>query len=75
MNAASAQPTEGSLSSPAMLRSRPMNGRELGQPVPLLKVLPAYLGTSSIDEAIRTDRGRRVLWLEILLTDQLDLTP
>ena len=40
-----------------------------------LKLLPAYLGTSSIDEALRTARGRRVLWLEILLNDQLDVSP
>lgn len=59
----------------AMIHSRPMDGLEPGQPVPPLKVLPAYLGTCSIEEAIRTDRGRRVLWLEILLNDQLDLTP
>ncbi len=39
------------------------------------KLLPAYLGTTSIAEAGRTARGRRVLWLEILLNDQLDLTP
>jgi hypothetical protein len=42
---------------------------------PPLKLLPAYLGTSSIEEAIRTARGRRVLWLEILVNDRLDLTP
>jgi hypothetical protein len=42
---------------------------------PPLKVLPAYLGTVSIDEALRAKRGRRLLWLEILLNDQLDLTP
>jgi len=40
-----------------------------------LKLLPAYLGTTSIDEAIQTARGRRVLWLEILVNDQLDLAP
>ena len=40
-----------------------------------LKLLPAYLGTTSIEQAIQTPHGRRVLWLEILLNDQLDLTP
>ena len=40
-----------------------------------LKLLPSYLGTTSIDEAIRTPQGRRILWLEILLNDQLDITP
>lgn len=39
------------------------------------RLLPAYLGTSSIEEAICTERGRPVLWLEILVIDQLDLTP
>jgi hypothetical protein len=42
---------------------------------PTLRLLPAYLGTSSIEEAVRTARGRRVLWLEILVNDRLDLTP
>jgi hypothetical protein len=28
-----------------------------------------------IGEVIRTARGRRMLWLEILVNDQLDLTP
>ena len=41
----------------------------------LLKLLPAYLGVASIEEAIQTARGRRILWLEILLNDQLDLSP
>ncbi|HWF60124.1 MAG TPA: hypothetical protein VN666_07420 [Nitrospira sp.] len=39
------------------------------------KLLPAYLGTTSIEGAVQTARGRWVLWLEILLDDQLDLTP
>jgi len=41
---------------------------------PLL-LLPAYLGTDSIAEATRTARGKRMLWLEILVNDQFDLTP
>lgn len=45
------------------------------QATPLFKLLPAYLGTTSIEEAVQTARGRRVLWLEILLNDRLDLTP
>jgi len=39
-----------------------------------LTLLSAYLGTTSIAEAIRTVRGRRILWLEILVNDQLDMT-
>lgn len=45
------------------------------QATPSFKLLPAYLGTTSIEDTIKTARGRRVLWLEILLNDQLDLTP
>ncbi len=40
-----------------------------------LRLLPAYLGTDSVQEALRSARGRRILWLEILVNDQLDLTP
>lgn len=39
-----------------------------------LKLLPAYLGTSLIEEAVRTVRGRRLLWLEILVNDRLDVS-
>lgn len=42
---------------------------------PPLRLLPAYLGTTSIQESLRTARGRRVLWLEILVNDRLDLSP
>ncbi|MCC6139645.1 MAG: hypothetical protein IT389_03405 [Nitrospira sp.] len=44
-------------------------------PASPLKLLPAYLGATSIDEALRTDRGKRMLWIEILLNDQLDVSP
>jgi hypothetical protein len=40
-----------------------------------LVLVPAYLGTHSIDEALHTTRGQRVLWLEILVNERLDLTP
>jgi hypothetical protein len=40
-----------------------------------LILLPAYLGVSSVEEALRSERVQRVLWLEILLNDRLDLTP
>jgi hypothetical protein len=43
--------------------------------LPPLKLLPAYLGTASIVDAIQSVRGRRILWLEILVNDQLDLAP
>jgi hypothetical protein len=45
------------------------------EPAPPFLLLPAYLGTSEIGEAIQTVRGRRILWLEILVNDRLDLTP
>ena len=40
-----------------------------------LRLLRAYLGTDSIEEALRNARGRRILWLEILINDRFDFTP
>ena len=37
-------------------------------------LLPAYLGTNSIAEAVQTVRGQRILWLEILVNEHLDLS-
>ncbi|MGQ0694304.1 MAG: hypothetical protein ACT4OL_01855 [Nitrospiraceae bacterium] len=51
----------------------PQEPRSLGSDRPLV-LLPAYLGTHSIDDALRMTRGQRVLWLEILVNDRLDLT-
>ncbi len=53
------------MSQPAAAQSSPSN----------LKLLPSYLGTHSVEEALASARGRRVLWLEILVNDQLDLAP
>jgi len=50
------------------------DGRMNGADSPL-RLLPAYLGTHSVGEAIRTTRGLRILRLEILVNDQVDLTP
>jgi len=33
-------------------------------------LLPAFLNTDSIAEALSTPRGRRILWLEIVVNDQ-----
>jgi hypothetical protein len=45
----------------------------LDQPSPSsFKLLPAYLNTDSINEALQTPRGRRILWLEIVLNDKPD---
>lgn len=40
-----------------------------------LKILPAYTGATTIDEALRDPRGARLLWLELLVNDRLDLEP
>jgi hypothetical protein len=39
-----------------------------------LKLLPAYLGTTSLDEALHHPRITRILWLEILVNDTIDWT-
>ena len=39
------------------------------------KLLPAYTGVTSMKDALADERGKRLLWLEILVNDQLDLTP
>lgn len=52
--------------------------REAHFPIPAKNsplLLPAYLGTDSVGEAIQTARGQRTLWLEILVNDQIDLSP
>lgn len=36
------------------------------------KLLPAYLGVASLDEALRHPRIARILWLEILVNDAID---
>ena len=40
-----------------------------------LKILPAYTGATTLDEALRDPRGARLLWLELLVNDRLDLDP
>jgi hypothetical protein len=40
-----------------------------------LKILPAYTGLNSIEAILQVPRARRLLWLEILFNDQLDLHP
>lgn len=42
---------------------------------PSLKILPAYTGLHSLKDALQSSRARRLLWLEILFNDQLDLKP
>lgn len=40
-----------------------------------LKILSAYTGAASLEEALEDPRGLRLLWLEILVNDRIDLTP
>lgn len=42
---------------------------------PVLKILPAYTGISSIEDALHDPRAVRLLWLEVLINDRLDLSP
>lgn len=39
-----------------------------------LRILPAYTGVDSIEKALVDPRASRLLWLEILVNDQVDLT-
>ena len=38
-----------------------------------LKLLPAYAGVGSIEDALRMPRALRLLWLEILVNERLDV--
>ncbi len=40
-----------------------------------LKILPVYTGVASLEEALHNPHAVRLLWLEILFNDTLDLTP
>jgi hypothetical protein len=53
-----------------MSESRPQKQQDCA-----LRLLPAYLDTHSIEEALQSARGRRIIWLEILINDRLDFTP
>lgn len=37
-----------------------------------LKLLPAYLGVASLDDALHHPRIARILWLEILVNDSIE---
>ncbi len=41
----------------------------------VLRILPAYTGSSSIEDVLGNPRAVRLLWLEILVNDQLNLAP
>ncbi len=40
-----------------------------------MKLLPAYTGLSTIDEVLENPRALRLLWLEILVNEHLDISP
>lgn len=42
---------------------------------PPMKLLPAYTGLSTIDEVLDNPRAVRLLWLEILVNEHLDISP
>jgi hypothetical protein len=42
---------------------------------PPLKILPAYTGAASFEDALNDPRAARLLWVEILVNDQIDLAP
>ncbi|MCC6968191.1 MAG: hypothetical protein IT391_18130 [Nitrospira sp.] len=48
-----------------------MHGSDQSTPASF-QLLPAYLNTGSIAEALQTPRGRRILWLEIVVNDKPD---
>lgn len=52
-----------------------MNGLAVHSTTSTLKILPVYTGATSLDEALHDQRGVRLLWLEVLINDRLDLTP
>ena len=45
------------------------------QPSSPIKLLPAYTGLSTIDEILENPRALRLLWLETLVNEHLDISP
>ncbi|GEM_PF-1041408 len=58
-----------------LLYSLLMNPSAASPVTPPLRLLPVYTGAASIDEALQDQQGIRLLWLEVLVNDRLDLTP
>ena len=44
-------------------------------PAAKLKLLPAYAGVDSIEDALRMPRAIRLLWLEFLVNEHLNVQP
>jgi len=47
----------------------------VSHPPQSMKLLPAYTGLDTIDEILNNPRAVRLLWLEILVNEHLDLAP
>ena len=52
-----------------------MDSQAIAANSPPLKILSAYTGAASFDDALKDPRAVRLLWLEILVNDRLDLAP
>ena len=53
----------------------PMDSQSISVHSRPLKILSAYTGAASFEDALKDPRAIRLLWLEILVNDQLDLAP
>ena len=40
-----------------------------------MKLMPAYTGLSTLEEILENPRALRLLWLEILVNEHLDISP
>ena len=45
------------------------------QPSLPMKLMPAYTGLSTLEEILENPRAVRLLWLEILVNEHLDISP
>jgi hypothetical protein len=52
-----------------------MQTNSLPNSIPVPKILPAHTGLNTVEAILQVSRARRLLWLEILFNDQLDLKP
>jgi len=52
-----------------------MDTSKVSTSAPSMKLLPAYTGLDTIDEVLENPRALRLLWLEILVNEHLDISP
>jgi hypothetical protein len=57
------------------LHSLAMSAQATPAATSALRLLPGYTGVLSIRDALQDPRAIRLLWLEILVNDRLDLAP